>query len=334
MNVLLVTDGAGAFDAASDAVEYFEAGAGVLTCGGFSRKHDRIGPFKDRVGNVGNLRTGGEGIGDHAFEHVGGDDDRFHGGDTLVEDPALDDRELFVGAFDAKVAAGNHDGIGGRDDPEDVFDGKLVLDLGDDFHISPIVLIEEITEGDDIVGVADKGESNPVDPSFKSDEKVGGILFGDGGKIDADAGQIDVSAIAQGAGGEDAAVEGSGIFFEDLEMDDPVIDEKFLARGKIPNEIRVVDGDGGSGGFGIDREDQFVTDSKLAGFANGSGTDSRSLGIEEEGDFLATIRRERAEDGSDGSDEFVGSVGHIEAKNLGSAVDELREGGGVGVFGA
>ena len=206
MNVLLVTDGAGAFDAASDAVEDFEAGARVLACGGFSRKHDGIGPFKDRVGNVGNLRTGGERIGDHTFEHVGGDDDRFHGGNTLFENPALDNRKLFIGAFDAEVATGNHDGIGGGDDPEDIFDGELVFDLGDDFHIPSIVLIEEITEGDDVVGVANKGEGDPIDPSFKSDEKIGGILFGDGGEIDADAGQIDVSAIAQGAGGEDAAV--------------------------------------------------------------------------------------------------------------------------------
>ena len=72
----------------------------------------------------------------------------------------------------------------------------------------------------------------------------------------------------------------------------------------------------------------------MAGFANGSGADSRSLGIEEECNFLATIRCERAEDGSDCSDKVVGSVGHIEAKNLGSAVDELRDSGGAGVFGA
>lgn len=117
-------------------------------------------------------------------------------------------------------------------------------------------------------------------------------------------------------------------------MDDSVIDEKFLARGKIPNEIRVVDGDGGSGSFGIDREDQFVTDSKLAGFTDSPCANGRPLGIEEECDFLATIRRERAEDWRDGPDEVVGCVGHIEAKNLGSAVDELGEGGGVGVFGA
>jgi hypothetical protein len=265
---------------------------------------------------------------------VGGDDDRFHGGDTLFENPALDDRKLFIGAFDAEVATGDHDGIGGGNDPEDIFDGELIFDLGDDFHIPAIVLIEEITEGDDVVGIADKGEGDPIDPSFKSDEKVGSILFGDGGKIDADAGQIDVAPVAQGAGSEDAAVKGGGIFFKDLEVDDSVIDEKFLAGGKIPNEVGIVDGDGGSGNFGINREDQFVTHGKLSGFPNGSGSDSRSLGIEEEGDFLATIRRERAEDGSDCSDKVVGSVGHIEAKNLGSAVDELGEGSGVGVFGA
>jgi hypothetical protein len=58
------------------------------------------------------------------------------------------------------------------------------------------------------------------------------------------------------------------------------------------------------------------------------------LGIEEECDFLATIRRERAEDWRNGPDEVVGCVGHIEAKNLGSAVNELGEGGGISVFGA
>ena len=140
-----------------------------------------------------------------------------------------------------------------------------------------------------------------------------------------------MSTVAQGASGEDAAVEGGGIFFEDLKMDDSVIDEKFLAGGKISNEIRVVDGDGGSGGFGIDREDQFVTDSKLAGFANGSGTDSRPLGIQEDSDLLSAVGGERANFGDDLADKVVGGVGHVEAKDFGPTIDELGKGVGLGM---
>jgi hypothetical protein len=172
----------------------------------------------------------------------------------------LDDGKFLVGAFDAEVAAGDHDGIGCRDDSEDVFDGELVLDLGDDFYIPSIVLIEEIAEGDDILGVADKGEGDPIDSCLESDEEIGGIFFGNGGKIDADPWEVDVAAIAQSAGGENATVKRGSVFFDNLEVNDAVIDEKFLAWGEVANEIGVVDGDGGGGSFGIDGEDEFIAD--------------------------------------------------------------------------
>ena len=323
MDIPFVSDGAGAFDPAGDTVENLETGAGVLAGCGFARKHDRIGALEDGIGHVGDFRAGGKGVGDHAFEHVGGDDDRFHGGDALFENPALDDGQLLVGAFDAEIPAGDHDGIGGGDDPEDVFDGELVLDLGDDFHIPTVVLVEKIAKGSDVVGVADKGEGDPVDPRLQTDEEVGGILFRDGGEVDADSGEIDVAAVAQGAGGQDTAEEGGGILFENLQVDDPVIDEQFLSRGKIPNEIRVVDGNGGSGSLGIDREDQFVTDGELAGFADGAGPDGRPLGIEEECDFLATIGCKGAKFWGNLTNKVVVGVGHVEAKYFSSCIDKL-----------
>lgn len=56
------------------------------------------------------------------------------------------------------------------------------------------------------------------------------------------------------------------------------------------------------------------------------------MGIEEEGDLLASAGGEGAEQGSHRANKVVGGVGHIEPKNFGPGIDELGEGGGVGVL--
>jgi hypothetical protein len=55
------------------------------------------------------------------------------------------------------------------------------------------------------------------------------------------------------------------------------------------------------------------------------------LGVEKEGDFLATVGCERAEFRSGLANEVVGCVGHIETKDFCPAVEELRESRGLGV---
>ena len=332
VDLFLVADGAGALDAAGDAVEHLEASAGIFARSGFARKHNGVGPFEDGVGDVGDFGASGERVGDHALEHMGGDDDGFHRGDALLDDSPLNNGEFLVGAFDAEIAASDHDGIGGGDDAEDIFDGELVFDLGDDFHLGAAVLVEEIAEGDDILRITDKGERDPIDPCFQADEEIGRIFFGDGGEVDADAGKIDVAAIAEGTGGEDAAEKGGGVFSDHLEVNDAVIDEEFLAGCEIVNEVGIVDGDGGGRSLGVDREDEFVSDGEWAGLANGAGSDGGALGVEEEGDLLASAGGEGAEHRSHRANKVVGGVGHIEPKNFGPGIDELGEGGGVGVL--
>ena len=69
-----------------------------------------------------------------------------------------------------------------------------------------------------------------------------------------------MATIAEGTGGEDAAEKGGGIFSDHLEVNDAVIDEEFLAGCEIVNEVGIIDGNGGGGGLGIDREDEFIPD--------------------------------------------------------------------------
>ena len=98
-----------------------------------------------------------------------------------------------------------------------------------------------------------------------------------------------MAAIAQGARSEYAAVERGCVFFYDLEMNDSVIDQEFLSGLEVVNEVRIVDGDGGWRSFGIDCEDEGIADCELARLADGSSPNSRTLGIEKEGNFLTPI---------------------------------------------
>ena len=66
--------------------------------------------------------------------------------------------------------------------------------------------------------------------------------------------------------------------------------------------------------------------------ADGAGSDGGALGVEEEGDLLASAGGEGAEHRSHRTNKVVGSVGHIEPKNFGPGIDELGEGGVVGVL--
>jgi hypothetical protein len=106
-------------------------------------------------------------------------------------------------------------------------------------------------------------------------------------------------------------VERGGIFAEDLKMEDAVVDEEFLSRLEIMEEIGVVDGNGGCGGVWIDAEDESIADFEVARGADGSCADGGSLGIEEEGDFLAATGGESAKGRCDLADKVVAGMGHI-----------------------
>ena len=71
----------------------------------FGRQHDRIRPFEDSVGDVRYLCTGGNGRGDHRFQHLRRDHHRLAGAARGARDLLLDAGNLFQRHFHAEVAA-------------------------------------------------------------------------------------------------------------------------------------------------------------------------------------------------------------------------------------
>ena len=94
-------------------------------------------------------------------------------------------------------------------------------------------------------------------------------------------------------------------------MEDAVIDEEFLSRFEIIQEIGVVDGNSGRGGVWIDAEDESIADFEVSGGADGSRADGGSLGIEKDGDFLTASGGESAKGRCDLADKVVAGMGHI-----------------------
>ena len=128
----------------------------VFTDGGFAGEHHAVGLFVDGIGDVGDLGTGGDGLSDHRFQHVGGDDHGLAVGDAGLDSAALDDGKLLEGALDTEIPSGDHHGIGGAHDLIQVVDGGLVFNLRDDAN-EGFFLREKITQERDVGGVTHEG---------------------------------------------------------------------------------------------------------------------------------------------------------------------------------
>src|SRR5690606_24288708 len=85
---------------------------GKFTDGGLSAKHHRIGTIEHRVGYVVHFGPRGAWGGNHAFQHLGRDDDRLGGVTAFFDNHFLQYRNVFHRHFHTEVAPGHHDAIG------------------------------------------------------------------------------------------------------------------------------------------------------------------------------------------------------------------------------
>ncbi len=203
-----------------------------------------------------------------------------------------------IGHSIAEVAAGDHDGVGGGDDVVDDGDGVLVLDLGDGAGFAA-VLVEHAAKFEDVGGFAAEAEGDEIDADFDAECDVGEVLLGERGEIDFDAGQIDVAAGAEGAGGEDFAADLVVVLDEDLEVNDAVVDEHGVADVDVVDEAVVVHVDGiffFAAGT-ADGEFEDVADLEIELGVDVAGADGGALGVEEDAGVGAEFGRGTVADG-------------------------------------
>ncbi len=104
---------------------------GIFAIGRFAAEHEGVGVLVYCIGNVAHFGACRARAVYHRVEHLGGHYYRLVFENALVDERTLYAGDSLGGYFDAKVAAGYHDSIGGVEDLVEVVDAFLVLYLGD-----------------------------------------------------------------------------------------------------------------------------------------------------------------------------------------------------------
>ena len=167
--------------------------------GGFSRQHDGIGPIVDGIGDIGTFGTGRPGIGDHTFEHLGGNDHGLSGNVAFANHPLLCQKDFGTWNFHAQISPSHHDPIGFLQNVIKILQTFLVFNLANDLDVSTVVVMQEFLEILDIGSGTNKGGGDEFDSSLDPKvDNVTDILVGKGGKIDLDTWKI---LVTEGKGG-------------------------------------------------------------------------------------------------------------------------------------
>ena len=155
---------------------------GVVSLGRLSRQHHAVGSVQDSVGHVAGLSPGGSRLLHHGLQHLGCADDWLAKPVTLRDHLLLGDEDLLGGDLYSHVASGHHAALALLDDLGQVLDPLLVLDLGDDQDLLPL-LPENVFDLPDSVSIPDEGSEDHVDPLLHSKQQIRFVLLGDGGKV-------------------------------------------------------------------------------------------------------------------------------------------------------
>ena len=215
---------------------------GIFAARRLTAQHDSVGAVEDRVADIGNLRAGRTGIGRHGLKHLRRDNDGFARRVAFLDDVLLNDRDVFSGNFDAEIAARNHDPVGDRNDLIDVVNAGFVFDLGNDLHVSA-VLLDQRANFFDVVGALNEGRGNEVHIVFDAEDDILLVLFADGGKTESNARGSDAFSCAHLAAVQD---RGDDVLIFDLideNLNETVAEQEFIAGLNFGVKFFVADGD-------------------------------------------------------------------------------------------
>ena len=147
--------------------------------------------------------------------------------------------KLFECDLHAEVAASHHDSVGGLEDFVEIVDALLVFDLRDEALMSP-GLFNDATYFEYVLRASHEGQRDEVEVLLESKPDVLAVLLRDGRKVHPNARKVHVLARAQRPAVEDPTLEPMLGHFEDLEIDEAVVDRNAFSDAEIVDEVHVV----------------------------------------------------------------------------------------------
>ena len=209
-----------------------------------------------------------------------------------------------------------------------MLDGGLVFDLSDDVRLG-VMLEEQGAEGVDVGRFADERQSEEIHADFAADGDVGAVLVGEGREVDLDAGQVDVAAAAEGAGLFDLTAEPVDLLFEDAQLDQAIVDQDDPVDRDGSDHLRVIGGDDEDValrlGFRGARDVDYLAGGQLRWFSAGAGADFGAFDVHHDRELFADLLADFTHPGDGGPDPSVVGVGHVQADDIGSGLDDCLQ---------
>ena len=268
---------------------------------------------------------------DHGVQHLGGNDDGFAHFAAFFNHLFLNIGNLSGGDFHAKVAAGNHNAVGGAGDFVKVINALLVFDFCDNANMLSAAAIEAGANFRHIGGGADKGCGDIVKTLLHGEAQVGFILFGERGKRNGGSGNVDGLVIGKSASVFNAANDGGSIYALHLEGDKAIVHKYGASQVNILGETGISDGYllGGSLHL-VGAESEALSCLELdSAFGEGLYADFRAFGVQNDGGGKTGFRHGGAKLFQSGKLAFMAAVGEVEA----GAVHAKTQQAGNGLYG-
>ena len=163
------------FSLFNDFGHYFYSFHRILTHSAFTGQHYCGSSIEYGVGNVCDFCTCRSRACHHGFQHLSSCDDQFSCFAAFLDQLLLETRKLRVIYFHAHVAAGNHDAVGMFYNAFEVVDTFDVFDFGNDFDIASAVVVEEVSQVDNVLCSTYEGSCNVIDIHFDTEQEIGFI---------------------------------------------------------------------------------------------------------------------------------------------------------------
>ena len=268
----------------------------ILARGGLAGEHHCAGAVVDRVGHIGDLGTGGAGVGDHGIQHLGGGDADLTGAHGPVNEVLLQRGDFCKINFHAQVAAGHHDAVRYGQNLINVVDAFLVFDFGNDAHAG-VVLVQQMANLHDVLRAAGKAGGHQIVPLLDAEQNILPVALAHIGHGQMYAGNIDAlfgfdnAVIFHGADNV-----GVGDFLN-VQTDEAVIQHDAAACPHIVGQVLVGDGADLVGALDLaaGQRELLARHQLFHPVGEGAQTDLRAFGVQHGGHGHTQLLRQSAQ---------------------------------------
>ncbi|OPZ59159.1 MAG: hypothetical protein BWY86_01292 [Candidatus Aminicenantes bacterium ADurb.Bin508] len=309
-----------------DLLEGLDGLGWVGAYGGLPGEEKNVHAVQDRRGDVADFGPGRCGKGHHRFQELSGENNALAHAVGPLENPLLEQEELFRPCLNPQIPPGDDDSVGHRENGLQVFHGQRLLDLGEDRRLGT-QRGEFTPEQENILGALDEGEGDLIDPVLGPEPKVFPVLLGDRGKRgDHRVGEVDAFVGKEGSADDDPCPHPASLPPGHLQLDLTVVEKEPVSALGVDGKVGEVRGNlnraRGNLAFRVTEDDHILLPRQLEGGGKEADPQLGTPQVLHDGKGNVEFLGESADRLDEGPGIAVGEMGEVEADTVHPGLQE------------